>query len=339
MKLTEKTALIPVTNISLLIKSVFSLDYDLHLVAIVLFSNLFYCVAMVALMSTLFSSEDVLFGESTRGVHIFERRANIKKGQIPGYGDLCLLFAALMLLIVYIGSLVTLKFGILGSLTVQILIFTIPLLYAIYIRCDLKSLYSVKLPKIREGLGSIVIWAGAFLICQTLLALLSKIFPVMSQSSEMLSDSITEAGFVPALLVVGICPAIAEEGAFRGFLFGTLKSKTKLIIAIVVSAAVFGIYHMNLLQFFTGLFMGCVMAYMVYKSGSIFTSVIFHMLNNSLSVIAEFYPDLILKIPIIGAAEPGIGGYTVMFMAGLILLTAGAFIFGIRKNKKPDSVS
>ncbi|MBR6094162.1 MAG: CPBP family intramembrane metalloprotease [Lachnospiraceae bacterium] len=333
MKLTEKTALIPVTNISLLIKSVFSLDYDIHLVAIVLFSNLFYCVVMVVLMSTLFSSEDVLFGESAKGVHIFERRANIEKGQIPGYGDLCLLFAGLMLLIVYVGSLMTIKFGILGSLVVQILVFTIPLLYAIYIRCDLKSLYSIKLPKIRQALGSIVIWAGAFLICQTLLALLSTLFPVMTESSEMISESITDAGFIPAILVVGICPAIAEEGAFRGFLFGTLKSKTKLMIAVLISAAVFGIYHMNLLQFFTGLFMGIVMALMVYKSGSIFTSVIFHMLNNSLAVIAEFYPDLILKIPIIGSAEPGVGGYAIMFIAGSVLLMLGILLFGITFRK------
>ena len=114
---------------------------------------------MVVFMSTLFSSEDILFGESAKGVHIFEKRANIKKGQLPGYGDLCLLFAALILLVVYSGSFVTLKFGIYGSLFVQILIFAVPLLYAFYIRCDIKSLYSIKWPKIREALktGNVVL--------------------------------------------------------------------------------------------------------------------------------------------------------------------------------------
>ena len=338
MKLSEKTALIPVSNIALLIKSVFSLDYDWHLVAIVLFSNLFYCVLMVVFMSTLFSSEDILFGESAKGVHIFEKRANLKKGQLPGYGDLCLLFAALILLVVYSGSIVTLKFGIYGSLFVQILIFAVPLLYAFYIRCDIKSLYSIKWPKIREALGSIVIWAGAFLVNQTLLMALSKIFPNMVQSSNDLNDMIISAGFLPAVIIVGICPAIAEEGAFRGFMFGTMKGRGKAVLAIIVSAAVFGLYHMNLLQFFTGLFMGCVMAYMVYRSGSIVTSMIFHMINNSLSVIATYYPEGFSKIPIIGEADPGAGSYALMALVGLALLAAGAFLFGMLPRKKAKQV-
>jgi len=333
VELSEKTALIPVSNVSLLVKSVFSLDFDVRLVAIVLFSNLFYCLLMIFFMSTLFSSEDVLFGESTSGIHLFERRANLKKGTMPGYADLLLVLSAVMLLVVYLGSIVTLKAGFYSTLFVQVLIFAIPLLYAIYIRCDLKKLYFIKAPRIRQLLATVLIWIGAFSVNQTLVFLLSKIIPSMEENSDLLTESILNGGFIPAMIIVGITPAICEEATFRGFLFGSLKHRTRVWIAILVSAAVFGLYHMNFLQFFTGLFMGSVMAFMIEKSDSIFNTVLFHMLNNSISVFATFYPKTIEKIPVLGQADPGVGGYLQMAVAGSILLCAGLLIFSCNPKK------
>ena len=76
---------------------------------------------------------------------------------------------------------------------------------------------------------------------QVLLSLLMRVFPQMNETSQSLFDTISGAGFPTALIVVGICPAIAEEAAFRGMLFGTLQKRTKLIIAILVSAVLFGL--------------------------------------------------------------------------------------------------
>ena len=333
VELSHATAFIPVTNISLLIKSVFSLDYDYHLMLIVLLSNLVYCILLVIIMSTLFSSEEVLFGEGVNGVHLFENYANQKRGQIPSYGDLIFLYVALLLIMVFTSSMLVLKWGLWGSISVQVIILVIPLLYAIYLRCDVKELYSLHLPKITELLGAVFLWVGGFLTNQILINALAKLIPSMVENSDSLNSTIFEAGFVPALIIVGICPAIAEEAAFRGFLFGTLKHRTKIWIAIVVSAAAFGLYHMNFLQFFTGLYMGCFMAYMVYKSRSIATSALFHLLNNSISVIVTFHPELVESIPILGEANPGPGGNIIMFVIGLLLLAAGLLLFGTFKKK------
>ena len=333
VELSHATAFIPVTNISLLIKSVFSLDYDYHLMLIVLLSNLVYCILLVIIMSTLFSSEEVLFGEGVNGVHLFENYANQKRGQIPSFGDLIFLYVALLLIMVFTSSMLVLKWGLWGSISVQVIILVIPLLYAIYLRCDVKELYSLHLPKITELLGAVFLWVGGFLTNQILINALAKLIPSMVENSDSLNSTIFEAGFVPALIIVGICPAIAEEAAFRGFLFGTLKHRTKIWIAIVVSAAAFGLYHMNFLQFFTGLYMGCFMAYMVYKSRSIATSALFHLLNNSISVIVTFHPELVENIPILGEANPGIGGNIIMFVIGLLLLAAGLLLFGTFKKK------
>ena len=75
------------------------------------------------------------------------------------------------------------------------------------------------------------------------------------------------------------------------------------------------------------------MAYMVYKSRSIATSALFHLLNNSISVIVTFHPELVENIPILGEANPGIGGNIIMFVIGLLLLAAGLLLFGTFKKK------
>ena len=333
VELSSATALIPVSNISLLIKSVFSLDYDYHLMLMVLLSNLVYCILLVVIMSTLFSSEEVLFGEGVNGIHLFENFANQKRGQIPGYGDLLFLYAALLLIMVFTSSMLVLKWGLWGSAGVQAIILVIPLLYALYLKCNIRELYSLNLPKGKEMLGSVCLWIGGFTTNQVILSGLSKLIPSMVENSDSLNSTIFEAGFIPAIIVVGICPAIAEEAAFRGFLFGSLRKRTKIWIAVIVSAAAFGLYHLNFLQFFTGLYLGSIMAYMVYKSRSIFTSALFHLLNNSISVILTFHPEILARIPLIGVENPGIGENLGIAAVGIVFLALGLFLFGAFSKK------
>lgn len=239
---------------------------------------------------------------------------------------------------IYSASIFILKWGIWGNALVQLMIFLLPLAYALYIKCDMKKLYSLKWATGRHIIGAVLLWLGGFLFNQVLVTGLSKIFPSMVANSDSLNSTILEAGFVPTLIVVGIMPAIAEEAAFRGFLFGALKNKMKVWLAILLSAALFGAYHMNPLQFFTGLFMGSIMAYMAYKSGSIVPGVIFHMVNNSLSVYLSYYPEVLEAILIIGKAEQGIGDLAILAVAGIVLLIIGLFVFGaFHKSKKPEN--
>ena len=339
VELSSATALIPVSNISLLIKSVFSLDYDYHLMLMVLLSNLVYCILLVVIMSTLFSSEEVLFGEGVNGIHLFENFANQKRGQIPGYGDLLFLYAALLLIMVFTSSMLVLKWGLWGSAGVQAIILVIPLLYALYLKCNIRELYSLNLPKVKEMLGSVCLWIGGFTTNQVILSGLSKLIPSMVENSDSLNSTIFEAGFIPAIIVVGICPAIAEEAAFRGFLFGSLRKRTKIWIAVIVSAAAFGLYHLNFLQFFTGLYLGSIMAYMVYKSRSIFVSALFHLLNNSISVILTFHPEILARIPLIGVENPGIGENLGIAAVGIVFLVLGLFLFGAFSKKGTENTT
>lgn len=332
LTLTTKTALIPIVNVALFIKAVFELQFDWTNIILVLVSNIVYSVAAVMLMSKLFSSEDVLFGEGFRGIKFLEKRSNMKENQMPGLGDTILMFGLLLLLMIYLSSSLVFRLGIWGTGLVQLIILAVPVFYAWYMKADFKKLFSLKLPKIKHIFGGISMWFGIWLLEQVVLVSLLEWFPGLMETSEALNSIIIDAGFVSAFIVVGICPAIAEEFAFRGFLFGTLKDKWKPWLAIVVSAVLFGAYHMNLLQFIGGTMMGIGLAYVAYKSGSIWVGALMHFINNGLSVVFQYYPELIMKIPILGEEVYSAGDMLILFGIGIVFTLLGILLLKREKN-------
>ena len=137
LELNLTTALIPVVNITLLIKSVFVLRFDWTAIAIVMVSSVIYSLISIWIMSKLFSSEAVLFGEGFRGIRLFESRKNMKKGQMPGVGDNILMFGAMLLIMLYLSTTLLLRFGIWGTAICQAMIFLIPVGYAWNMKADL----------------------------------------------------------------------------------------------------------------------------------------------------------------------------------------------------------
>ncbi len=332
LTLTTKTALIPIVNVALFIKAVFELQFNWTNIILVLVSNIVYSVAAVMLMSKLFSSEDVLFGEGFRGIKFLEKRSNMKENQMPGLGDTILMFGLLLLLMIYLSSSLVFRLGIWGTGLVQLIILAVPVFYAWYMKADFKKLFSLKSPKIKHIFGGISMWFGIWLLEQVVLVSLLEWFPGLMETSEALNSIIIDAGFVSAFIVVGICPAIAEEFAFRGFLFGTLKDKWKPWLAIVVSAVLFGAYHMNLLQFIGGTMMGIGLAYVAYKSGSIWVGALMHFINNGLSVVFQYYPELIMKIPILGEEVYSAGDMLILLGIGIVFTLLGILLLKREKN-------
>ncbi len=329
--LTTKTALVPIVNVALFIKAVFELQFDWTNIILVLLSNIVYSIAAVMLMSKLFSSEDVLFGEGFRGIKFLEKRSNMKAGQMPGIGDTILMFGLLLLLMIYLSTSLVFRLGIWGTGLVQLIILAVPVFYAWYMKADFKKLFSLKVPSVKHILGGICMWLGVWLLEQVVIVSLAQWFPSLVETSDALNSIITDAGFVSAFIVVGICPAIAEEFAFRGFLFGTLKDKWNPWLAIVVSAMLFGAYHMNLLQFVGGTMMGIGIAYVAYKSGSIWVGAIMHFINNGLSVILQYNPEWVTKIPVLGKEVYGAGDFAILLVVGVVCTGLGVLLM---KNKR-----
>lgn len=81
-------------------------------------------------------------------------------------------------------------------------------------------------------------------------------------------------------LALSVGPALSEELAFRGLILQGLRSRLGAGVAIVLTALLFGVIHLDPLQglsaFFTGLYLG----YLTVRSESIYPAIAAHGFNN-----------------------------------------------------------
>ena len=333
LELTEKTALIPVVNITLLIASIFKFHFDLSIIAIVLFSNIAYSALAVVIMTRLFSSEDILFADSAASFRIMEKRADIKKGQIPGMGDLVLLFSILLLGLLFIGGLFAGKFGLWGVIMEQLMFLVITVFYGWYIKVDFKKLFHFNGFNIRGLAGSVLAWAGAYLILVLLSALLAAFFPENADNTA-LYDLWGNNPVWLAVVSSALAPAICEEVMFRGFMLGTLENKYSAVKAVILTGILFGAYHMSLNGLIIIGLLGIVQSYIVNRTKSIYLTMITHFINNLLAVLSVLYEEQFTKaLPFLAGDELPASTMIIMALSGAVLLSLGMWMVGKKEVK------
>lgn len=88
------------------------------------------------------------------------------------------------------------------------------------------------------------------------------------------------------VITVAVIPPIVEELLFRGMVLHDLR-KYGDGFAVVVSSILFGLYHGNFTQIVFAFFAGLAMALVVVKTGSLWTAILIHFVNNSISVALD----------------------------------------------------
>lgn len=95
---------------------------------------------------------------------------------------------------------------------------------------------------------------------------------------------------------IGILAPLAEEMVFRGGLLRQLLNLTgssRHWLAIVISALVFGVLHLNFAQGVHAFIIGLLLGWMYYRTGSIVPGVAFHWVNNSVAyAMFHFMPQM-----------------------------------------------
>jgi membrane protease YdiL (CAAX protease family) len=100
------------------------------------------------------------------------------------------------------------------------------------------------------------------------------------------------------LIVVGLLTAIVEEFMFRGCIQTIFAKWTKNYhAAIWVTAALFSAFHVEFFGFLPRMMLGVLFGYFVVWSGSIWTAVWGHFINNGTAVVASYmYQNKMVKI-------------------------------------------
>ena len=134
-------------------------------------------------------------------------------------------------------------------------------------------------------------------------------------AKQRLLDSVFRLRAVPMLVTVTIAAPLGEEIFFRGFTLPALRRSFGILAALLISAALFSLLHMDPVGFAGLLEIGLVLAVLRSWSGSIWTAVIGHLVNNGIAGGAF----------LLGWQDPDVPTPPAVLVLGAALLIAGVW--------------
>lgn len=117
--------------------------------------------------------------------------------------------------------------------------------------------------------------------------------PEVAKPLAAMSDEKLPMWFV--LLAAAAAPGFCEEVAFRGFMLSGLARRGRVLLAVVLSSAAFGIMHMIPQQVFNASLVGLVIGCLAVRSNSLLPCFAFHFINNALGVFHGRYGKALPK--------------------------------------------
>ena len=290
--LDNKTMFVPILNVCLAIKGILVNDFTMFTIFIIVISNIIFALVGFAFILKLVNIEDVLFSNN-EGFKIFTKRSLIIKKDVFEIFETLVIGAIIMILMIYIGSIFQLNDMFVGIIKTQWLIIFLPIVFCIwYFKRNFKKVLYLKHKEFdfAKLLAVVMITIGGIIAAN-----LQSIFLDSNVNMESVNSKIIGSSGMDFLLIffaLVITPAVCEEVLFRGLILSSLLNKYTPFVSITVSAILFGLFHMDVNRFLPTLILGVVFGFIVYKSKSIYLSIIAHIINNGLSVILLMKPDL-----------------------------------------------
>ncbi len=150
---------------------------------------------------------------------------------------------------------------------------------------------------------------------------------MQEQNQELMQAFLNMTGvkqWILNVLVVGVTAAVAEEFFFRGLLQRMLYQwNGRAHVAIIASAFLFSAFHMQFFDFLPRFFLGLVLGYLLYFTGTIWVPVFAHFINNFAGVTARFFQQKgLMKASVedqLAMDYPVVTALVSMLLGGLIM--------------------
>lgn len=132
-------------------------------------------------------------------------------------------------------------------------------------------------------IGLILLVPGLQLLSSVLTGISASFFPGWMDFYEELMESAGFSGKPSVLLVLYavLLGPVSEELTFRGVTLSAAKRILPFWAANLFQAFLFGVFHMNVIQGIYAFMIGLVLGYVCEKGGSIYLSILLHILFNS----------------------------------------------------------
>lgn len=147
-------------------------------------------------------------------------------------------------------------------------------------------------------------------------------------SYQAVSEEFAGNSLVFQILTLCIVAPVVEEMIFRGVMYRRLLEYTDKVTAVIFSAAIFGIYHGNLVQGVYALILGVLLCFVYDFCKSLLAPIFVHMACNTTALIMMYFPvsqyitnRLILNIVVI-----------ILELAGMVFFTW--MLYSLKQKEK-----
>lgn len=169
----------------------------------------------------------------------------------------------------------------------------------------------------------------------------------ISQGYQQVNQKFFAGGILFELLGACLLTPFLEELLYRGVVYGRLcdmmisdneektehgkkRERISRILAIMISALLFGVIHMNLVQFIYAGVLGILLAWFMEKAGHFYGAFLAHMGANLMAVLRVEMPAFSWMKP----EDPRFVTVTVVLAAASILLIAVIQLFSMDRRAK-----
>jgi len=295
-------AVTPVAGVSFLFRDLMAGDAEWLLASLVLVATTGYALAALAFAARAFGSERVLFGAGEGGEVTGGGWARLKgrarAGSVPEPSVALGFVALLAVLFFYVGIRLQLAFGEAGLVASEWLLLFVPVVLFVAVgRYDARRTLSLSAPTGRGALGGVLLIVGGLPLVWLVGWLQTFVLPIPWDLLEGLEQLVTadSAGrFLWLMVVLALTPAFCEEIVFRGVLLGATRTLAPWRM-IVLNGAVFGAFHLSFetaIRFLPTALLGMLIAWAVWRTGSIWVGALMHFLNNASIVAITSFPVL-----------------------------------------------
>ena len=285
MKLDASTAVIPVANMALLMKSLLVGEYPGTEILITLAVCAGCAVAAVSWTAGLFNREEVLFREGKQLFGLRPPPGVPRPTQPPVQAAMLGIVLGLVWMVQSAGYLATAPGWarvVVPQAGLAVLALGLPRLAMVRPVSGL----ALRAPGRRALVSGALLGVGGVGLSLALGQLQSLILGAPNEEMAADLESLIRGLGSPLMIIacVAVVPAVAEELLFRGLVLQAFRRGLGDRAAVVLSAVLFAVFHLSLHRFFPQAALGVLLALLVLRTGSLWTAVIAHGLHNAILV-------------------------------------------------------
>ncbi|HEV8059863.1 MAG TPA: ABC transporter permease subunit/CPBP intramembrane protease [Gemmataceae bacterium] len=296
----------PLINIVLLARDVLQGQARmLAAVAVILCTSL-YALAALALAARLFGAEAVLFTDQGSWGDLWRRPKQARSRATPTAAFFCLALLFPAYFVTTGGGTQLLQNKpletrfVFMSLSSIVLFAGFPVAAAYMGRVRLVSGLQLSRPSVLQVLAGVLLGLGLWPAVHELTMLVKSagLSTLSPEIMDRLHESFVGLRLISPLwpvIAIGIIPPLVEELFFRGYLLAALLSTGRPIWAITASALLFGLFHLLVLdylaieRFIPTTLLGLLLAWITWKTGTIWPGVAMHVTHNTLLTLMGYY--------------------------------------------------